>query len=93
MLANKRTSWVRRSSQQNHHNAGFGNPSSEEEHKMEIIPPHFASSSTSGTLNQQKKEHITTGKVELIDLLRPVPLKEDKASSTSTRLSELEHEE
>jgi predicted PurR-regulated permease PerM len=93
MLANKRTSWVRRSSQQNHHNAGFGNTSSEEEHKMEIIPPHFASSSTTGTLNQQKKEHITTGKVELIDLLRPVPLQEDKASSTSTRLSELEHEE
>ena len=67
--------------------------SSEEEHKMDIIPPHFASSSTSETSNQQKKEHLTTGKIELIDLLRPVPLQEDKANSTSKRLSEFEHEE
>jgi len=93
MLANKRTSWIRHSSQQNHHDADFGNTSSEEEHKMDIIPPHFASSSTSGTINQQKKEYINIGKVELIDLLRPVPLQEDKASSTSTKLSEVEHEE
>jgi len=93
MLANKRTSWIRHSSQQNHHDADFGNTSSEEEHKMDIIPPHFASSSTSGTINQQKKECINIGKVELIDLLRPVPLQEDKASSTSTKLSEVEHEE
>ena len=93
MLANKRTSWIRHSSQHNHHEANFGNTSSEEEHKMHIIPPHFASSSTSGTSNQQKKEHITTGKIELIDLLRTVPLQEDKANSTSRRLSEFEHEE
>jgi len=93
MLANKRTSWIRHSSQQNHHDANFGNTSSEEERTMDIVPPHFASSSTSGTSNQQKKEHITTSKIELIDLLRPVPLQEDKANSTSRRLSEFEHEE
>ncbi len=93
MLANKRTSWIRHSAQQNHHDASIGNIHSEEEHKMDIIPPHFASSSTSGTSNQQKKEHITSGKIELLDLLRPVPLQEDKAKSTSRRLSEFEHEE
>jgi hypothetical protein len=91
MLANKRTSWIRHSSQQNQHDTNFGNTHSEGEHKMDIIPPHFASSSTS--LNQQKKEHLTTGKIELIDLLRPVPLQEDKANSTSRRLSEFEDEE
>ena len=94
MLANKRTSWIRHSSQQNHQIQTWGIRSSEEDqHKVDIIPPHFASSSTSGTIKQQKTEHPTTGKIELIDLLRPVPLQEDKASSTSGSLSEFEHEE
>ena len=60
---------------------------------MDIIPPHFASSPTSGTINQHKKEHSTTGKIEHIDLLRPVPLYEDKANSTSRKLSQFEYEE
>ena len=93
ILATKRTSWIRHSSQQEQHDANFGNTHSEEEHKMDIIPPHFASSSTSATSNQQKKEHLTTGKIELIDLLRPVPLQKDKANSSSRRVSELEQEE
>src|SRR5437016_7056223 len=42
MLAKKRTSWIRHSSQQNHYNAGSGNTSSEEQ-KMDLIPPHFRS--------------------------------------------------
>ena len=94
MLANKRASWIRRNPQQNHQNTALANTSSEEdEYKVDIVPTHFASSSTSGTINQQKTAHTTTGKIELIDLLRPVPLQEDTASSTSRRISEFEHEE
>jgi len=94
MLANQRTSWIRRSSDKNHQNTALGNANSEEdESKVDIVPPHFASSSTSGTIGQQKTEHTKTSKIGLIDLLRPVPLQEDKASSASSRLSEFEHEE
>ncbi len=92
ILSKKRTSWIRHRSQQNHHNESFEVTSSEEL-KMDIIPPHFASSPTFGPINQQKKGRSTIGKIEYIDLLRPVPLQEEKASSTSGRLSEFEHEE
>ena len=44
-------------------------------------------------INQQQKENTRIGNVELIDLLRPVPLQEDKANSTSRRISEFEQEE
>jgi hypothetical protein len=92
MLAHKRTSWIRRSSQQNDQHTGSGNTSSEEQ-KMEIIPPHFASSPPSETIGRQKKGHSTAGTIEHIDLLRPVPLYEDEASVGSGRISEFEHEE
>lgn len=93
ILANKRRSWVRRGSQQNHSNAGLGsNSSSVDESEVHISSPHFASSSTPGTIKQQKTKHVTTSKAELIDMLRPVPLQEEKASSTSGNLSEIEHE-
>ncbi|HXZ05006.1 MAG TPA: AI-2E family transporter [Ktedonobacteraceae bacterium] len=93
MLANKRTSWIRRSSQQNHLNVGSGNTSSEEERKIEITPPHMDSSSHFGTINQQIEGHSTSGRIELIDLLRSVPVFEDKASSSTQKLTEIEHEE
>jgi predicted PurR-regulated permease PerM len=94
MLANERTSWIRKSSKQRFRNAASENTSSEEvECKVDIIPPHLASTSISGMVNQQKKVHTTTNNIELIDLLRPVPLQEDKAGSASKRISEFEHED
>jgi predicted PurR-regulated permease PerM len=94
ILANKRTSWIRRSSKQSYQHAASENTSHEEdESKVDIIPPHRASSPISGMINQQRKEHTTIANIELIDLLRPVPLQEDKANSTSRRISEFEQEE
>lgn len=94
MLANKRTSWIRRGAQQNRQNSGSGSSGSVADiNTVDIIAPHFTSSSPAGKINQQKTEHMTTSKVELIDLLRPVPLQEEKARSTSWNLSDLEHEE
>ena len=94
ILVNKRTSWVRHSSKRSYQNAASENASHEEDEcKVDIIPPHLASSPISGMINQQQKENTRIGNVELIDLLRPVPLQEDKANSTSRRLSEFEHEE
>lgn len=95
ILAKKRTSWIRRRSQQNHLknlHESFVTTSSEEL-KMDIVPPHFASPSTAGVINQQKKEHSTTGKIEHIDLLRSVPLQEKKVSSTLGSRSEFEGDE
>jgi hypothetical protein len=60
---------------------------------MDIVPPHFASPPTDGVTKQQQKGHSTTSKIEHIDLLRLVPWQEEKASSTSGRLSEFEGEE
>jgi predicted PurR-regulated permease PerM len=91
ILAKKRTSWIRRRSQQNH-NESFGATGSEEL-KMDIVPPHFTTPPTVGVINEQKKGHSVTGKIEHIDLLRPVPWQEEKASSTSERLSGFEREE
>ena len=94
ILANKRTSWVRHSSKRSYQNAASENASHEEDEcKVDIIPPHLASSPISGMINQQQKENTRIGNVELIDLLRPVPLQEDKANSTSRRISEFEQEE
>ena len=91
MLANKRSSWIRHSSQQT---SDLGSSrSDDDQQKVDSMPPHFASSSTAVTIKQQKTEHQTTGKGELIDLLRPVPLQEEKTNSISRNLSELEHEE
>jgi predicted PurR-regulated permease PerM len=95
ILATKRTSWIRRRSQQSdpkNHNESLVATSSEEG-KMDIVPPHFASPPTDGVTNQQQKGHSTTSKIEHIDLLRLVPWQEEKASSTSGRLSEFEGEE
>jgi predicted PurR-regulated permease PerM len=94
ILATKRTSWIRRSSKQSYQHAASENTSHEEdESKVDIIPPHRASSPISGMINQQRKEHTTIANIELIDLLRPVPLQEHKANSTSRRISELEQED
>ena len=94
ILATKRTSWIRRSSKQSYQHAASKKTSHEEdESKVDIIPPHRASSPISGMINQQRKEHTTIANIELIDLLRPVPLQEDKANSTSRRISELEQED
>jgi predicted PurR-regulated permease PerM len=94
ILANKRTSWIRRGPMQNHQSAGLESTSpAEDEYKVDIIPPHFASSSTSGAINQHKTEHSTTDRNKLIDLLRPIPLQEDNPGSTSRQISEFEHEE
>ena len=93
MLANERTSWIRKSSKQRYQNTASENTSVEEDEcKVDIIPPHLASSTISGMMNKQKKVHTTTNNIELIDLLRPVPLQEDKASSATSRISEFEHE-
>ena len=91
MLANKRSSWIRHSSQQP--SDLESSRSDDDQQKVDSVPPHFASSSTAATIKQQKTEHQTTGKGELIDLLRPVPLQEEKTNSISRNLSELEHEE
>ena len=95
ILAKKRNSWIRRRSHQSHlknHNESVVATSSEE-HKMDIVPPHFASPSHLGVKNAQKKGYSTTGKIEHIDLLRPVPFQGKKTSTTSGRLSEFENEE
>jgi predicted PurR-regulated permease PerM len=94
ILAQKRTSWIRRRSQQ--HNLEDQNESltdaSSEELKMDIIPPHFVSPPTVDVKQQPKKGHVTTGKIEHIDLLRPAPMQEKEVSSTSGRRSEFESE-
>jgi predicted PurR-regulated permease PerM len=95
ILAIKRSSWIRRRSQQNHPKNLNGNlvATSSEEHKMDIVPPHFTPPPTAGVINQQQKGHSTTSMIEHIDLLRPVPWQESNSSSTSGRLSEFEGEE
>jgi predicted PurR-regulated permease PerM len=95
ILAIKRSSWIRRRSQQNHPKNLNGSlvATSSEEHKMDIVPPHFTSPPSVGGLNQQQKGHSTTGMIEHIDLLRSVPWQEKKANSSSGRLSEFEVEE
>jgi predicted PurR-regulated permease PerM len=94
ILANRRTSWIRHSSKQSYQNAAAKNESpGEDECKVDIIPPHRTSSPVSGIINQHQKEHTKTGSIELIDLLRPVPLQGDNASSTSRITPEFEQEE
>jgi predicted PurR-regulated permease PerM len=91
ILANKRTSRVRHNSQQY---SGLGSSTSEKDQpEVDSMPAHFTSSSTAVAIEQQKSEHTGTSKGELIDLLRPVSLQEEKAGSTSRNLSEIEHEE
>jgi predicted PurR-regulated permease PerM len=95
ILATKRTSWIRSISKPGpllNHNESFV-PTSSQELNTEIIPPHFGSLSHVGVKNEQKKRHSTTGKIEHIDLLRPIPLQGKKTTTTSERLSEFESEE
>ena len=95
ILANKRTSWIRRRSKLNQlkNNIESFVATTSEEQNMDIVPPHFASTSQFGAKNEQKKGRSTTGKIEHIDLLRAVPLQGEKTSSTSGRISEFDSEE
>ncbi len=95
ILAKKRTSWIRRRSEMSQlkNNIESFVATSHEEHTMDIVPPHFTSPSHVIVKNEQKKGHSTTGKIEHIDLLRPVPLQGKKTGTTSGRLSEVKSEE
>jgi len=94
ILATKRTSRIRHSSEQNQRIEDIqGGGTVAEENKGTIIPPHFTSSASSETKTPQNTVHLTAGNDQLIDLLRPNSLEDDKASSSSSRISELEHGE
>ena len=95
ILAKKRTSWIRRRSEMSQlkNNIESFVATSHEEHTMDIVPPHFTSPSHVIVKNEQKKGHSTTGKIEHIDLLRPVPLQGKKTGTTSGRVSEVKSEE
>lgn len=92
ILAARRTSWIRHSSDQNHRIEDIQKGDTvADESKVAIVPPHFISSASSETKKPQKRDHLTPGNDQLIDLLRPIPLGEDKASSSSGGIADLEH--
>jgi predicted PurR-regulated permease PerM len=92
ILAARRTSWIRHSSDQNHRIEDIPKGDTvADESKVAIVPPHLTSSASSETKNTQKIDHLKPGNDQLIDLLRPIPLEEDKAGSTSGKLADLEH--
>jgi predicted PurR-regulated permease PerM len=92
ILAARRTSWIRHSSDQNHRIEDIQKGDTvADESKVAIVPPHFISSASSETKKPQKRDHLTPGNDQLIDLLRPIPLGEDKASSSSGRIADLDH--
>ena len=92
ILAARRTSWIRHSSDQNHQIEDIQKGDTvADESKVAIVPPHFISSASSETKKPQKRDRLTPGNDQLIDLLRPIPLGEDKASSSSGRIADLEH--
>ncbi len=94
ILAVKRTSWIRHSPEQ-HHRIDDGQKESpvSDDREVAIISPHITSPASSETKNPQAMAHLTTGNDQLIDLLRPFPMEKDKASSTTGRMTELEHGE
>ena len=94
ILATKRTSRLRHSSEQNQRVEDIqGGSTVGEENKVTIIPPHFTSSTSSEKKTAQNTVHLSAGNDQLIELLRPNPLEDDKANSSTSRKSELEHGE
>ncbi len=95
MLANNRTSWIRRRSNPNHFKIRKGSSAGTRsvEDNTVVERPNGASPSSIGVMQQQEKGISTPGEIEHIDLLRPVPRQEEKTSTGSGRLSEYGDEE
>ena len=90
ILANHRTSWIRRRSNQSHfkiRKGGLAGARTSEDNTA-VEHPNGASPTSAGVMQQQEKGNSTPGKVEHMDLLRPVPRREEKTSTGSGRLSE-----
>jgi predicted PurR-regulated permease PerM len=94
MLANNRTSWIRRRSNQNHFKIrkGGSTGAKADANKTAEERPKGVSPSSADEMKQEKGIS-TPGKIEHIDLLRPVPRQEEKSSTGSGRHSEFGDEE
>jgi len=94
ILADKRSSWIRRRSNQNHlkiRKGGLTGTSSDADKSAGERPNGVSPSSVD--VKQQEKGISTPGKIEHIDLLRPVPRQEEKTSTGLGRHSEFGEEE
>jgi AI-2E family transporter len=94
ILANKRTSWIRRRSNQNQlkiRKGGSTGAKADAENTV-VERPNGVSPSSADAMKQEKGIS-TPGKIEHIDLLRPIPRQEEKTSTGSGRYSEFGDEE
>lgn len=95
ILASQRSSWIRRRSNQSHlkiRKGGLAGARTGENHTTEE-DPNGTQSISAGVIQQQENGNPTQGKVEHIDLLRPVPRREEKTSTGSGRLTEYGEED
>jgi AI-2E family transporter len=89
MLAQRRTSWIRRPSHASHlkiRRWGLSNTTSGED-KTASEQTHVTSS-PAGTANQQEKKTTTPDKIEPVDPLHPVPQQEQPTGTPSGHLSD-----
>jgi predicted PurR-regulated permease PerM len=94
ILASQRSSWIRRRSNQNHlkiRKGGLAGARTGENHTTAEHPN--GTPPISAGVMQQENGNPTQGKVEHIDLLRPVPRREEKTSTGSGRLTEYGEED
>jgi predicted PurR-regulated permease PerM len=95
ILANHRSSWIRRRSNQSHfkiRKGGLAGARTGENHTT-VEHPNGTPPISAGVMQQQENGNSTPGKVEHIDLLRPVPRREEKTSTGSGRHSEYGEED
>jgi AI-2E family transporter len=95
ILASQRSSWIRRRSNQSHlkiRKGGLAGARTGENHTT-AEHPNGTPPISAGVMQQQENGNPTQGKVEHIDLLRPVPRREEKTSTGSGRLTEYGEED
>lgn len=89
ILATKRTSWIRRRPNQNHlrFRKGSSTEAGTSEDNTVVERQNGGSPTSDDVMKQQEKGVSSPGKIEHIDLLRPVPGQEEKTSTGPGRLS------
>jgi predicted PurR-regulated permease PerM len=95
ILASQRSSWIRRRSNQGHFKIRKGGLAGARtgEDNTAVEHPNGTPPISAGVMQQQENGNSTPGKVEHIDLLRPVPRREEKTSTGSGRLTEYGEED
>ena len=95
ILASHRSSWIRRRSNQSYFKIRKGGLAAAKtgEDNTAVEHPNGGSPISAGVMQQQEKGNSTPGKVEHMDLLRPVPRREEITSTGSGRLTEYGEED